>query len=87
MTDIADADYFEALEEVYNYFRENRHVLFKADQILIATTYIAPISTLTDVQNDLTNKSGKIISDFTLINGTSSNRYISASFENGFSKK
>lgn len=53
------------------------------DYLVIATTYISPIATLTDVQNELTNESGRIIFDLTLINGTSSNRYISASFENG----
>ena len=51
--------------------------------LVIATTYISPISTLTDVQNELTDISGKIIFDLTLINGISSNRYVSASFENG----
>lgn len=55
----------------------------KYDYLVIATTYISPVSTLTDVQNELTDKAGKIIFDLTLINGTSSNRYISASFENG----
>lgn len=40
VTDIADADYVEALEDVYNYFKENRHVIFHVDQILIATKVI-----------------------------------------------
>ncbi len=53
------------------------------DYMVMATTCISPISTLTDIQNELEDKSGKIIFDLTLINGTSSNRYISASFENG----
>ena len=52
------------------------------DYMVIATTCISPISTLTDIQNELEDKSGRII-DLTLINGTSSNRYITASFENG----
>lgn len=51
--------------------------------MVIATTCISPISTLADVQNELENTSGQIIFDLTLINGTNSNRYISASFENG----
>ena len=53
------------------------------DYLVIATTYISPISTLTDVQNELREKAGRIIFDLTLINGASSNRYISASFEKG----
>lgn len=53
------------------------------NNLVIATTYISPISTLTDVQNELTDKSGKIIFDLTLINGTNSNRYISASLVDG----
>ena len=53
------------------------------DYMVMATTCISPISTLTDIQNELEDKSGKLIFDLTLINGTSSNRYISASFENG----
>ncbi|MEY8392383.1 type II toxin-antitoxin system RnlB family antitoxin [Lachnospiraceae bacterium 45-W7] len=53
------------------------------DYLVIATTYISPISTLTDIENELTEKSGKIIFDLTLINATSSNRYVSASIEDG----
>lgn len=53
------------------------------DYLIIATTYVSPISTLPEVQNELTEKSGRIFFDLTLINGTSSNRYISASFKNG----
>lgn len=37
---IEDPDYIDALEEVYNYFKNNRHVLFHVDQILIATKMI-----------------------------------------------
>ena len=51
------------------------------DYMVIATTCISPISTLTDIQNELEDKSGRIIFDLTLINGTSSNRYITRSFE------
>lgn len=40
VTSIADADYIEALEEVYNYFKANRHVIFHVDQILISTKVI-----------------------------------------------
>lgn len=53
------------------------------DYLVIATTYINPISTLSDVQNEVIEKSGRVLFDLTLINGTSSNRYISATFENG----
>lgn len=51
--------------------------------LVIATTCVSPIVTLNDVENELTDNSGKIIFDLTLINGTSSNRYISALFKNG----
>ncbi len=58
------------------------------DYMVIATTCISPISTLTDIQNEFEDKSGRIIFDLTLINGTSSNRYITASLENGaFNRK
>lgn len=58
------------------------------DYLVIATTCVSPIATLTDVQNEFIDKSGRILFDLTLINGTSSNRYISASFENGiFNRK
>lgn len=40
VTNIADADYVEALEDVYNYFKANRHVIFHVDQILIVTKVI-----------------------------------------------
>lgn len=53
------------------------------DYLVIATTYISPISTLDYVQNELTGQSGSLVFDLTLINGTSSNRYISAVIENG----
>lgn len=51
--------------------------------LVIATTYISPISILDDVQNELQNINGKLIFDLTLINGTNSNRYISAVIEDG----
>ena len=55
---------------------------------MIAATYISPISTLNDVQNELKNVTGKILFDLSLINGTNSNRYIEARRENGvFSRK
>ena len=53
------------------------------DYLVIATTHISPISTLDDVQSFFKGISGKIVFDLTLINGTNSNRYISAIIENG----
>lgn len=53
------------------------------DYLVIATTYISPISTLNDVQNELQGITGSLIFDLTLINGTNSNRYISAAIRNG----
>ena len=53
------------------------------DYLIIATTYISPISTLESLQNEFKHITGKLIFDLTLINGTSSNRYISAVVENG----
>lgn len=53
------------------------------DYLIIATTYISPISTLESLQNEFKHITGKLIFDLTLINGTSSNRYISAVIENG----
>ena len=50
------------------------------DYLVIATTYISPISTLDEVQKAFKNISGKILFNLTLIN---SNRYISAIIENG----
>ena len=40
VTSIADADYVKALEETYKYLKSNRHVIFHAEQILIATKVI-----------------------------------------------
>lgn len=53
------------------------------DYLVIATTYVSPISTLDDVQGEFKHFTGKLIFDLTLINGTSSNRYISAMIEDG----
>ena len=53
------------------------------DYLVIATTYISPISTLDEVQKAFKNISGKILFNLTLINGLNSNRYISAIIENG----
>lgn len=39
-TRIGDAEFLKALEEIYNYFKRNRHVLFHVDQILINTKVI-----------------------------------------------
>lgn len=52
------------------------------DYLVIATTYISPISTLDEVQKAFKNISGKILFNLTLINGLNSNRYISAIIEN-----
>lgn len=51
--DIADADYVEALEEVYNYFRANRHVIFHVNQILIATKVIESKQEATSIINEV----------------------------------
>lgn len=51
------------------------------DYLVIATTYISPISTLDEVQKAFKNISGKILFNLTLINGLNSNRYISAIIE------
>lgn len=50
---IADSGYIKALEDIYNYFNKNRHVLFHTDQILINTKIIEDkqeaITTVTEV--------------------------------------
>ncbi len=51
--------------------------------IVIATSYISPILQLDDLAKDIENSSGHVLFDLTLINGTESNRYISADFSNG----
>lgn len=40
VTRIGDTEFIKALEEIYNYFKGNRHVLFHVDQILINTKVI-----------------------------------------------
>lgn len=58
------------------------------DYVIIATTHISPISTLDEVQSELRNYTGRILFDLTLINGTSSNRYIEAQIVDGvFARK
>ena len=53
VTDIADTDYVEALEERYNYFKTNRHVIFHVDQILITTKVIENKQEATSIINDV----------------------------------
>lgn len=51
--------------------------------VVIATSYMSPMSTLDDLQVDLGKMSGNVLFDMTLINGISSNRYISAQLKQG----
>lgn len=53
VTDIADADYVEALEDIYNYFKANRHVIFHVDQILITTKVIETKQEAISIINDV----------------------------------
>lgn len=53
VTSIADADYIEALEDVYNYFKKNRHVIFHVDQMLIATKVIEDKQEAISIINDV----------------------------------
>lgn len=53
VTAIADTDYVEALEEIYNYFKTNRHVIFHVDQILITTKVIENKQEATSIINDV----------------------------------
>lgn len=53
------------------------------DYLIISTTYISPLSVLDNIQNELQNITAKLIFDLTLINGTNSNRYISAIIQDG----
>lgn len=66
---------------------KNFELLSVADSIfsylIIAKSYISPISELEDIQKELSNLSGEILFDLTLINGTNSNRYISGSIVHG----
>ena len=58
------------------------------DWLVIATSYISPLTVLDDLGKELNHVSGKVLFDLTLINGTASNRYISATLYNGsFVKK
>lgn len=51
--------------------------------LVIATSYINPVSILEDIENDIGTASGNVLFDLTLINGTNSNRYLSAMISNG----
>lgn len=53
VADIADSDYVEALEDVYNYFKVNRHVIFHVDQILVATKVIENKQEAISIINDV----------------------------------
>lgn len=53
VTAIANNDYVEALEEIYNYFKANRHVIFHVDQILIATKIIEDKQEAISIINDV----------------------------------
>ena len=53
VTAIADTDYVEALEEIYNYFKANRHVIFHVDQILITTKIIENKQEAVSIINDV----------------------------------
>ena len=51
--------------------------------LVIATSYISPISVLDDIVKELKNESGHVLFDLTLINGIENNRYIAADMQNG----
>ena len=51
--------------------------------LVIATSYISPISVLDDVVKDLKHESGHVLFDLTLINGNENNRYIAADMQDG----
>ena len=70
----------------------NNYVVIKTDNtnyccVVIATSYISPMSTLKDLQADINIMSGNVLFDMTLINGTNSNRYISARLDCGIFDK
>ena len=70
----------------------NNYSVFETDKtsyccVVIATSYISPISTLDELQVDLKRMSGNVLFDLTLINGISSNRYISAQLNQGIFDK
>lgn len=50
---IADNDFIEALESIYNYFIQNRHVLFRVDQIFINTKVIEDKHEAITIINDV----------------------------------
>ena len=50
---INDRDFVEALEDIYNYFKKNRHVLFHVDQILINTKVIEDRQEAITIINDV----------------------------------
>ena len=51
--------------------------------LVIATSYISPISVLDDVVKELKHESGHVLFDLTLINGVENNRYIAADMQDG----
>lgn len=53
------------------------------DWLVIATSYISPITMLEEVMGDLNKGTGHVLFDLTLINGIESNRYISAMMRDG----
>lgn len=53
------------------------------DWLVIATSYISPLSVLDDLVKELKPNTGQVLFDLTLINGTANNRYISAALDNG----
>ena len=53
VTAIANNDYVEDLEEIYNYFKANRHVIFHVDQILITTKIIEDKQEAISIINDV----------------------------------
>lgn len=46
--------------------------------LIIATTYISPIQTLSDIEREIDGYTGKVVFDMTIINGMNSNRYLEA---------
>ena len=70
----------------------NNYAVIKTDKaiyccVVIATSYISPMSTLEDLQAEIKTMTGNVLFDMTLINGTSSNRYISAKLVRGIFDK
>lgn len=50
---IGDSDFVEALQDIYNYFVRNRHVIFHVDQILINTKVIEDKHEAVTIINDV----------------------------------